>query len=120
MADLEANRQLEERSLVFAVAVLRFVATFPRTDAGSVVTRQLTKSGTSIGANYREANDALSKKDFGHRIKIARKEAKEAGYWLQLLEEAQPGLDGEIFELRGEAGQLRKILSSIAEKSDGH
>ena len=75
---MESNRQLEERTLVFAVAVVRFVATFPHNESGSVIGRQLLKAGTSIGANYREANRAESRDDFIHKTGIVLKEAAEA------------------------------------------
>ena len=70
----------------------------------------------SVGANYREANDALSKKDFKYRIKITRKEAKETCYWLELLEEANSEYQEEIRKLLTEAIELKKIFSSIADK----
>jgi four helix bundle protein len=76
---------------------------------------QLIRAGGSVGANYREANDALSKKDFNHRIKITRKEAKESHYWLELLQEANPGYKEEISKLLMEALELKKIFSSIAD-----
>lgn len=78
---------------------------------------QLIRASGSVGANYREANDALSKKDFGYRIKISRKEAKESHYWFQLLEEANPEFKGVIRKLSEESLELKKIFSSIAEKS---
>ena len=78
---------------------------------------QLIDSSGSVGANYREANDALSKKDFRHRIKITRKEAKETHYWLELLIDANPEFKEEIDILLGEALELKKIFSSIADKS---
>jgi four helix bundle protein len=71
----------------------------------------------SVGANYREANDALSKKDFRHRIKITRKETKESYYWLELLEEANPEYIEKIMELLNEGLELKKIFSAIANKS---
>ena len=84
MANIEANRQLEERTLLFAVAVVRFVASFPRSDSAAVIGRQLYKAGTSIGANYREANRAESKDDFVHKTAVVVKESSEADYWLEL------------------------------------
>jgi four helix bundle protein len=78
---------------------------------------QLIDSSGSVGANYREANDALSKKDFRHRIKITRKEAKETHYWLELLIDANPEFKEKIDILLGEALELKKIFSSIADKS---
>lgn len=78
---------------------------------------QLVGSAGSVGANYREANDALGKKDFVHRLKIARKEAKETSHWLELLFEANPGVSAELALLRQEALELTKILSAIISKS---
>jgi four helix bundle protein len=78
---------------------------------------QLIDSSGSVGANYREANDALSKKDFRHRIKITRKEAKETHYWLELLIDANPEFKEKIDILLAEALELKKIFSSIADKS---
>ncbi|MBI3321502.1 MAG: four helix bundle protein [Candidatus Omnitrophica bacterium] len=107
---------LEDRTLEFARRVIRTCKRIPPNAINRELVSQLVRSCGSVGANYREANEALSKKDFGYRIKIARKEAKEAHFWLQLLEEAQPALDGETQQLQREAIELRKILSSIAEK----
>ena len=85
------NRQLEERTLVFAVAIVRFVAGLPRTDTGAVIGRQLLKAGTSIGANYREANRAESRDDFIHKTGVVLKEAAETDYWLALCERTEMG-----------------------------
>jgi len=78
---------------------------------------QLIRASGSVGANYREANEALSKKDFTYRIKISRKEAKESHYWLELLQEASPEYTDEIRILSTEALELKKILSSIVNES---
>jgi four helix bundle protein len=78
----------------------------------------LIKSSCSIGANYREANEALSKKDFLMRIKISRKEAKESVYWLRLIYETNTLQNAfEAEKLIQEANELKKIFSSIVEKS---
>lgn len=71
----------------------------------------------SIGANYREVNDALGKKDFLHRLRIARKESKETIYWLSLVLEANPKFDKEIGLFLNEVEELRNILSAIINKS---
>ncbi len=78
---------------------------------------QIVRSGTSIGANYREANDGLGKKDFVLRLRIARKEAKETSYWLELLMNANSEFDSEFKNLIKECVELRNILSSIISKS---
>ena len=79
---------------------------------------QAVGSGGSIGANYREANDALGKKDFTHRLKIARKEAKEVFHWPELIEEANPKHESDIRGIKKEANELKAILSSIITKSE--
>lgn len=78
---------LEERTFAFAKSVRLFVKTLPTTVANMEDGKQLIKSSGSIGANYCEANEVLSKKDFLMRIKISRKEAKESHYWLRLIYE---------------------------------
>jgi len=109
---------LEERTFEFARAVRGLVKALPRTPANIEDVKQLVRSSGSVGANYIEANEALSKKDFRHRIKIARKEAKEARYWLRLLD---LGDGDEATALRGslvgEATELLSILSSIEAKT---
>ena len=77
---------------------------------------QLIRSSGSVGANYIEAQEAMSKKDFGMRVKICRKEAKESHYWLSLLSEVPLNLQHEQKHLLDEAYQLTKIFSSIVEK----
>ena len=109
---------LEERTFQFAKAVRLFVKTMPKTIANLNDGKQVIRASGSIGANYREANESLSKKDFLMRIKISRKEAKESAYWLRLIHETNeiPN-DQEIQNLQQEALELKKILSSILEKS---
>ena len=77
---------LEDRTLQFAKKVRAFVKKLPKTLSNTEDTRQLIKASGSVGANYIEANEALSKKDFILRIKICRKEAKESRYWLRLVD----------------------------------
>ena len=78
---------LEERTFQFAKDVRIFVKTLPKTIANMEDGKQLVKASGSVGANYIEANEALSKKDLKVRIKISRKEAKESAYWLRLINE---------------------------------
>lgn len=78
---------------------------------------QIVGSAGSVGANYREANDALGKKDFAHRLKIARKEAKETIHWLELIKEASPNVQEGADDLLGEATELKNILSAIIAKT---
>ena len=109
---------LEERTFQFAKAVRLFVKTLPNTTANLEDGRQVIKASGSVGANYREANEALSKKDFIMRIKICRKEAKESAYWLRLINETNDLNNAdEARRLIQEANELKKIFSSIIEKS---
>ena len=76
----------------------------------------MVRSGGSVGANYREANDALGKKDFTHRLRISRKETKETIFWLELLLESNPNQKSEINLLINEGIEIRNILSAIIRK----
>jgi four helix bundle protein len=109
---------LEERTFQFAKDVRLFVKTLPKTIANLEDGKQAVKASGSVGANYIEANEALSKKDFKMRIKICRKEAKESAYWLRLIHETNnlKNLD-DILYLMQEADELKRIFSSILEKS---
>ena len=109
--------ELEERTLAFAVHVVALVGTIPRLDSATVIGRQLLRSGTSIGANYREANRAESSSDFAHKVAIAVKEAAETEYWLLLCARTNLGSSGQLTKLTGEANQLIAILSTILRRS---
>jgi four helix bundle protein len=109
---------LEERTFQFAKTVRLFVKTLPKTIANIEDGKQLIKASGSVGANYREANESLSKKDFVFRIKICRKEAKESAYWLRLIHETNNLKNAkDAISLMQEAYELKKIFSSILEKS---
>ena len=109
---------LEERTFQFAKAARFFVKTLPKTIANVEDGKQLLKSTGSVGANYREVNESLGKKDFLMRIKICRKEAKESAYWLRLIYEINNLKKAdEAKRLIQEGTELMKILSSILEKS---
>ncbi len=114
----EKPYDLEERTFQFAKEVRLFVKTLPKTIANIEDGRQLIRASGSVGANYREANESLSKKDFLMRMKISRKESKESAYWLRLIHETnQLQNNHESTILMQEALELKKILSSILEKS---
>ena len=108
---------LEDRTREFAIQVRRFLKKLPKTISNGEDGRQLTKSSGSEGANYIEANEALSKKDFVMRMKICRKEAKESSYWLRII---VANNDKKFMEegesLTQEAEELKKIFCSILEK----
>jgi len=108
---------LEDRTTEFAKRVIRLCKVLPKDAMNNRLIGQIVGSAGSIGANYREANDALGKKDFCHRLKIARKEAKETMHWLILIEEANPEVKDRTVDLMKEATELKNILSSIIIKS---
>lgn len=100
---------LEDRAFKFAKEVRSYTKTLKLTPLNVDDVKQVIRSSGSIGANYIEANEALSSKDFIHRVKISRKEAKETVFWLNLLK--APDI------LINEATELKKILSAIIEKA---
>jgi four helix bundle protein len=110
---------LEERTFVFARAVRSFVRRLPKSISLIEDSKQLIRSSGSVGANYIEANEALSRKDFLMRIKICRKEAKESRYWLRLIDAIDDQtLLKEREQLICEATELMNIFGSILRKSE--
>ena len=109
---------LEERTFAFARDVALYCKKLPKTTANIEYSRQVIRSSGSTGANYIEANESLSKKDFVFRLKISRKEAKESIYWLKLIDETNDLINSQLSKkLIQEATELKKILSAIIEKS---
>jgi four helix bundle protein len=109
---------LEERTFQFAKEVRVFIKTLEKTIANNEDAKQVIRSSGSIGSNYIEANESLSKKDFVFRLKISRKEAKESIYWLKLIDETNDLINNQLSKkLIQEATELKKILSAIIEKS---
>ena len=82
------KKDLEKRTKKFSLDVIEFTASLPRAREADVLGRQLLRSGTSIGANYREANRGVSRADFAHKIGTVQKEASETQYWLELFIES--------------------------------
>jgi four helix bundle protein len=110
---------LEDRTFAFAKCVREFVKRLPRTVCNLEDVKQVVRSSGSIGANYIEANEALSKKDFLLRIRICRKEAKETAYWLRLLDtRGADSLEAERHQLAAEAKELMRIFAAIVRKSE--
>ena len=105
------KEELEERTLAFALHVVRFVAAFPRTTIADILGRQLVKAGTSVGANYREANRAESRDDFIHKIAIVAKEAAESGYWLDVCRQTPLGDSKVAAQLLAESKELLAIFT---------
>jgi len=104
---------LEERTGKFGEEVVRFAKRIPKSTVTLPIINQFVKSGTSIGANYCEADGAESGKDFYHKIGICKKEAKETKHWLRMLTVSVPELKEEARRLWKEAHELTLIFSSI-------
>lgn len=104
---------LEERTYQFARDCRLLIGLLPVTLSNTEDGKQLIKASGSIGANYIEANEKLGRKDLAMRLRIARKEAKEAQYWLRLLKDMNGRHEEKIKELIKEATELKRILSSI-------
>ncbi len=109
---------LEERTENYARSVRRVLKQFPSNPVTLPDIRQLVRSSGSVGANYIEANESVSKKDFVLRIKYCRKEAKESRYWLRLLQDSATGdLKKQLSELEQESQELTNIFGAILKKS---
>ena len=116
MDNKEFARTLERRTREFAVRIIRLSAALPNTPEGRVIRNQLTKAGTSIGANYREANRARSKSDFRNRISICEGEASETQYWLEVIIETGWLPWERVRPEHAECSELLAIFTSIGRK----
>jgi len=104
---------LEERTSCFGEAVLQFIKKIPDNTINKPLISQLIRSATSIGANYMEANDGVSKRDFRNKIGYCRKEAKETKHWLRMVASVNESSKTEARELWQEASELNLIFSKI-------
>lgn len=104
---------LEERTVNFGIMIIRFAKSIKLTFYNNNILSQLLKSGTSVGANYQEANGAESKKDFIHKIAICKKELKETEYWLKMLFEASPESSEPETAVINETRELILIFAKI-------
>ncbi|OGH39616.1 MAG: four helix bundle protein [Candidatus Levybacteria bacterium RIFCSPLOWO2_01_FULL_37_26] len=110
------NYDLEERTAKFGEDVIRFCKKIPRGPVTDPLITQLVKCGTSVGANYCEADDAESKQDFRHKIGICKKESREAKHFVRMIVVAVPELKEEATKLWQEAKELNLIFNSIYKK----
>ncbi len=116
MENKEFAKKLELRTLQFAVSIIKMSSSLPKTAEGLVIRNQITKSGTSIGANYREANRSRSKKDFKNKIKISESEASETLYWLEIIIELNWLNSDALNLITKESKELLAIFTSISNK----
>ncbi len=108
MDNKEFSKKLEIRTKEFAVKIIRLSKALPTTPEAMVVRNQITKAGTSIGANYREANRARSRADFKNKIKICESEASETQYWIEVI----VGADWSSWEMvKTEYDECRELLA---------
>jgi four helix bundle protein len=112
MDNKEFGKKLEKRTKKFAISVIRLSASLPGSPEGKVIRNQFTKSGTSIGANYREANRARSKADFSNKIMICESESSETAYWLEIISELSWIENSKTEELLTEVNELLAIFTA--------
>ncbi len=112
----EFAKDLEKRTRKFTVKIIRLSASLPNTPEARVIRNQITKSGSSIGANYREANRARSKTDFRNKIKICESEASETQYWLEVIVETGWLTWNKVKPEYEECSELLAIFTSVGKK----
>ena len=112
-----AESDLNERTKAFAIRIIRLVAALPSGRVGDVLGRQVLKSGTSIGANWREAKRASSKKQFISTTEICIREGDETLYWLDLLTESEIVKPARLLPIRNECNELVAILTAIVKNA---
>ena len=113
MDNKEFSKELEKRTRKFAVQIIILSAKLPNTPEGRVVRTQITKAGSSIGANYREANRARSKADFRNKIRICEGEANETLFWLEVIADVDWLSWKEIKSEYEESSELLALFTSI-------
>jgi len=113
MENKEFSKKLEARTKAFAIRIIKLSATLPNTVEGKIVRNQLTKAGTSIGANYREANRSRSRADFKNKIKICESEASETSYWLEISTDMKWSEATGSESALNESDELLAIFTSI-------
>jgi four helix bundle protein len=104
---------LEERTAAFGLAILGFAKAVPLGPITTPLINQIVRSGTSVGANYCEADEAESKKDFRHKISICKKEVRETKHWIRMIVAAAPGMRPHAVPLWKEAKELQLIFAAI-------
>ncbi|MBW2177741.1 MAG: four helix bundle protein [Deltaproteobacteria bacterium] len=117
MENKDFAENLEKKTRDFAISIIRLSGKLPNTPEGRVVRNQITKSGTSVGANYREANRARSRADFINKIKICEGEASETQFWLEIILEIKWVRTENIQPLYKECSELLAIFTSIGKKN---
>jgi four helix bundle protein len=113
MENNEFSKKIEARTKAFAIRIIKLSATLPNTVEGKIIRNQLTKAGTSIGANYREANRARSRADFKNKIKICESESSETSYWFEISIDMKWAETNKLESVLNESNELLAIFTSI-------
>ena len=115
MDNITRSKIFEDRLTSFSISIILTIKNLPKTSENKIITSQLVRSSTSIGANYAEAINAISKMDFRNKIFISKKEASETRYWLRILEATNSELDAsnELGEINELLLILQKIVSTL-------
>jgi four helix bundle protein len=113
MDNKDFSKELEKRTRKFTVRVIKLSKELPNTPEGRIIRNQITKSGTSIGANYREANRARSRADFKNKIKICESEASETQYWMEVIVEINWLSRERMKNEYDECSELLAIFTSV-------
>ena len=116
MENKEFAKQLEERTKKFAISIIKLSVLLPNTPEGRTIRTQITKSGTSIGANYREANRSRSKADFTNKIKICESESSETIYWIEIITDMNWINTQKTEVIVSEANEILAIFTTIGKK----
>lgn len=119
MSKFKINYDLEKRTSEFGKNIIRFCKEIPHNTITQPLIRQLIKAGTSIGANYREANAGSSKRDFRNKIFLCKKESQETQHWLEMMTEAEPHSKDKARKLWQEAKEFILIFGKIISTLDG-
>ena len=106
-----------DRTYEFALEIIKLVNLLPKSTSGAVISNQIMKAGTSIGANAEESQGAVSKKDFTNKMAISKKEARETRYWLRLIKDSGTLKVALVEDLLNECNSILKILTSIVKTS---
>jgi four helix bundle protein len=111
------TKDLPLRTKQFALRIIRLYSALPKSTVAQVLGKQVLRSGTSVGANYREAHRSRSKAEFISKIGDSLKELDETSYWLELMEESAIFSEAKLAELRDECDQLIAIFTTISKRS---
>ena len=114
---MNKKNDIIDRTYAFALEIIKLVNLMPRNTSGAVISNQIMKAGTSIGANVEEAQGAASKKDFTNKMTISKKEARETRYWLRLIKDSGTLKVAFVEDLLNECNSILKMLTAIVKTS---